>query len=202
MYYNEKNKILISKSFKTAGSSLYELLNEYVGKSHGMLANNHYHPKQWRRMMGVNKNNSITVVGIRNPWDYVSSAYHWALLNGECPPSYSFNDFIFKPSEFNWQKQKLWWDVNEIDDIIIFEDLENEINRIAISYDIPEIVGKKLGWEKKTKNSDIDYKDMYKAMDEIFKIKDVFEDQLKFFRDKFGIEYRYGNNRFNQHTII
>lgn len=193
MYCNDKNKVLISKSFKTASSSLYELLREHVGQSHGLLKDNHFYPKLWREMLDFERDEITMIVGIRNPWDYVSSAYHWSLMNNECPSDYTFKDFVFKKSDFNWQKQLQWWDVNEIDDVIVFENLREEVNRIASIYDIKEIYGKPLRHLKRSKNSTtVDYRNVYDEESKQY-VEEVFEEQIEFFKENFGVYYTFEN---------
>lgn len=127
MYYNHKNKLIISKSFKTASSSLHFLLKRNHNSNDSVIVNDHFTIMEIREKYGLKRNEVIGIVGIRNPWDYVVSAYFWAKKNRECPKEFTFDDFILKETKFNWKKQHRWWNPSEIDDVLVFEDLKKEI---------------------------------------------------------------------------
>ena len=191
MYYNPHKKVLISKSFKTASSSLYTFCISNLMEDGSKQMNMHRTIPQIIEMWDVPTDDLTRIVGIRNPWDYVASAYHWAQINGECPLSYSFNDFIFKQSDFDWKKQLKFWDTNYIDDVILFEDLYNELQRICETYNLPTGLNKPVSWEKKTLNQTMGYRALYHTQEEVDEIGTVFREQLDFFSNKFDINYKF-----------
>ena len=191
MYYNPHKKVLISKSFKTASSSLYTFFVSNLMDSECNQMNAHRTISQLIDIWDLPTDGLTRIVGIRNPWDYVTSAYHWAQLNGECPLSYSFNDFIFKKSDFDWKRQLNFWDINYIDDVIVFENFNEEIERICKKYDLPAGLNKPVSWEKKTLNQTIGYRALYHEKSEIDEVGTVFKEQIDFFSDKFDIKYTF-----------
>lgn len=198
MYYSRENNVIISKSFKTAGSSLYELIKK--NKRNGVLINNHFTIKEFKEKNDAP--NATGIVGIRNPWDYVVSAFFWSLKNKECPSQFTFEDFVLKNSKFNWKKQHKWWEPTQIDDVVVFEDLQNEVNRIGIKYNIAEIVGKKIGHRKKSKIRPKDYREMYENDNLIGYVGEEFSKEIEFFNNKFNIEYTFENGiKYNNPSI-
>jgi hypothetical protein len=148
MYYNKDKKLIVSKSFKTAIVDKFNLPS------------------------------SITkIVQVRNPWDYVVSAYYWAIKNQECPKNYTFEDFIFKPSNFNWKKQLEWWDLNYIDNFIRYEYLEQDIQAFSqlfnFNYD-------GLTNEKSDIRPKVFYQELHTLETKEY-IQEIFKDQIKAF---------------------
>ena len=184
MWWSKRRNIQISKSFKTASSSIYELIKDNWFREGDKLIDNHWTHQKIEKEWKV-KGERITL--IRNPWDYVVSAYHWALRNGECPNEYSFEDFLYKPSGFDWQKQLLYWDC-ESDDIIQFESLNKDIERIRDKYNLPHIVIP-LTHQKKTTNRK-KYQSYYNEESKDF-IRLVFGAQLYYWKTKYGVNYKF-----------
>ena len=191
MYYNPHKKVLISKSFKTASSSLYTFCVNNLMEDGCQQMNMHRTIEQLINRWQIPTDDLVKIVGIRNPWDYVASAYHWAQMNQECPLSYSFNDFVFKESDFNWKKQLKFWDIENIDDVILFEDFSNELQRISKLYDLHGGINKPVSWEKKTLNQSMGYRTLYHNQEEIDEVGSVFENHIAFFERKFGIKYTF-----------
>ena len=191
MYYNPRKKVLISKSFKTASSSLYTFCVSNLMEDGCQQMNMHRTIEQLIDRWQIPTDDLVKIVGIRNPWDYVASAYHWAQMNRECPLSYSFNDFVFKESDFNWKKQLKFWDVENMDDVLVFEDFSNELQRISKLYDLQGGIGKPVSWEKKTLNQSMGYRTLYHNQEEIDEVGSVFENHIAFFERKFGIKYTF-----------
>jgi hypothetical protein len=186
MYYNPKSKIIISKSFKTAGSSLYTLIKKNWLEEGCRLDDMHYTLKECQDIYGEKKFTQITL--IRNPWDYVVSAYHWGKRNGEVPNDYTFQDFLYKPSQFNWQKQLKFWDTNDTDDVIQFEKINEEIQRLVDEYHLPQPITQ-LPHEKKTLDR-LSYQYYYNEEDKDY-VRRVFGEQLYFWQLHFGINYTF-----------
>ena len=186
MYYNPKRKIIISKSFKTAGSSLYTLIKNNWLEEGTQLHDMHWTLEECQNIYGEKEFTQLTL--IRNPYDYVVSAYHWGKRNNEVPHEYSFQDFLYKPSDFNWQKQLKFWDTNYTDDVIQFEKIEEEIQRLVDEYNLPQPTTQ-LPHEKKTVDRK-DYKEYYREED-IHYIRRVFGHQLYFWKIHFGINYKF-----------
>ena len=134
MFVDKKTKVLVSKSFKTASSSFYDLLNQQ--SLNGGIIRFDYHRtiNQILKEYDLDQEEYNTWTLIRNPWDYVVSAYCWARWNYECPTHYSFEDFIFKYSEFNWKKQIDYWDLEYIDYVIQYENLEEDSKKFCQIY--------------------------------------------------------------------
>ena len=186
MYYNPTSKIIISKSFKTAGSSLYTLIKNNWMSEGCKLDDMHYTLKECQNIYGEKDFTQLTL--IRNPYDYVVSAYHWGKRNGEVPHEYTFQDFLYKPSDFNWQKQLKFWDSDYTDDVIQFERIEEEIQRLVDEYKLPQPTTH-LPHEKKTIDRK-DYKEYYTEEDKDY-IRRVFGHQLYFWHVHFGINYKF-----------
>lgn len=191
MYYNPHKKVLISKSFKTASSSLYTFCVTNLMEDGCQQMNMHRTIEQLIDRWQIPTDNLVKIVGIRNPWDYLASAYHWAQMNGECPLSYSFNDFLFKECDFDWKRQLSFWDIENIDDVIVFEDFSNELQRISKLYNLQGGIGKPVSWEKKTLNQSMGYRTLYHNQEEIDEVRSVFENHIAFFERKFGIKYTF-----------
>ena len=185
MYYNPKSKIIISKSFKTAGSSLYTLIKNNWMLEGCRLDDMHYTLKECQKIYGEKEFTQITL--IRNPHDYVVSAYHWGKRNGEVPHDYTFQDFLYKPSQFNWQKQLRFWETDDIDDVIQFEKIEEEIQRLVDEYHLPQPTTQ-LPHEKKSVDRK-PYREYYTKEDKEF-IQNFFAHQLYFWDVHFGIKYK------------
>ena len=186
MYYNPKSKIIISKSFKTAGSSLYTLIKNNWLEEGCRLDNEHYTLKECQGIYKTKEFTQLTL--IRNPYDYVVSAYHWGKRNEEVPQDYTFQDFLYKPSQFNWQKQLKFWDTNDTDDVIQFEQLDVEIERLVYEYNLPK-VKTPIPHEKKTVER-VSYQYYYNEEDKHY-VRRVFGHQLYFWQIHFGIKYTF-----------
>ena len=191
MYYNPHNQVLISKSFKTASSSLYTFCVTNLMEDGCKQMNMHRTIPILIDKWDIPTDGLTRIVGIRNPWDYVASAFHWAQVNGECPLSYSFNDFVFKKSDFDWKRQLKFWDMGYIDDVIVFEDFGNEVQRICNDYGLSRGVGKPTTWEKKTLNQSMGYRILYQNQEEIDEVQNVFSDHLVIFEERFGVKYKF-----------
>lgn len=191
MYYNPHKKVLISKSFKTASSSLYTFCVTNLMEDGCNQMNMHRTIPILIDKWDIPTDGLTRIVGIRNPWDYVASAFHWAQINGECPLSYSFNDFVFKESDFDWKRQLKFWDMNHIDDVIVFEDFGNEIQRICSKYGLTGGIDKPVAWEKKTLNQTMGYRILYQNQEEIDEVKKIFSEHLRIFEEKFGVKYEF-----------
>ena len=191
MYYNPHKKVLISKSFKTASSSLYTFCVTNLMEDGCNQMNMHRTIPILIDKWDIPTDGLTRIVGIRNPWDYVASAFHWAQINGECPLSYSFNDFVFKESDFDWKRQLKFWDMNHIDDVIVFEDFGNEIQRICSKYGLTGGIDKPVAWEKKTLNQTMGYRILYQNQEEIDEVKKIFSEHLRVFEEKFGVKYEF-----------
>lgn len=134
MFIDYSKKVIVSKSFKTASSSLYELLNKGANHNNSFLFNGHKTIKEIIDSYSIEPKIFDKLTIVRNPWDYVVSAYFWAKHNKECPPSYSFEDFILKDSKFNWRKQKKFWDLRYLDRVIYYEDFDNQCKGFCREY--------------------------------------------------------------------
>ncbi len=184
MWYSSKSNIQISKSFKTASSSVYQLIKDNWFREGDKLIDNHWTHNKIEDEWGV-KGKRITL--IRNPWDYIVSAYHWALRNGEAPNEYSFEDFLYKPSGFDWKKQLEYWDC-ESDDVIQLETLDADIERIRTKYNLAKITIP-LTHQKKTLHRG-NYQSYYNKESRDY-IRLVFGQQLYYWQTKFGINYKF-----------
>lgn len=185
MYYNPKSKIIISKSFKTAGSSLYTFIRKNWMLEGCKLDDYHWTLEQCQNH--YNEKNFTQLTLIRNPWDYVVSAWFWAMRNGESPVI-SFQDFLYKDTPFRWRKQKGFWDVRFIDDVIQFEKIQEEIQRLIDEYHLPQ-PNHPLPHEKRTLNRK-EYGYYYEDKD-IEYVGEVFKEQIHFFKINFGINYTF-----------
>ena len=186
MYYNPHSKIIISKSFKTAGSSLYTLIKDNWLQEGCELHDWHWTLRECQERFNEKDFTQLTL--IRNPWDYVVSAYHWAQRNGECDRSWTFQDFIYKDCAFDWKKQLRFWDTDDTDDVIQFEKIEEEIQRLVDEYKLPQPTTE-LPHEKKTLDR-TRYQDYYTTEDYHY-IRRVFGHQLYFWEVHFGIKYTF-----------
>jgi len=180
MYYNKDKKLIVSKSFKTASSSFYLFLNRNACTGNYYIWNDHMPLKNI--VDKFNLPSSITkIVQVRNPWDYVVSAYYWAIKNQECPQDYTFEDFVFKPSNFNWQKQLDYWDLNYIDNFIKYEHLKSDIKAFCQTFDFSYDY---LDKEKSGIRPQISYIEVHTPKTKEY-IQEIFKNQIK----KFNYEY-------------
>lgn len=146
MYINHKHKFIIPKPFKMAGSSIYTYLkNNFSDNS--ILIDGHFTYEELINMYNLNPIEYKKVTLIRNPFDYMVSAYFWSWKNGECPPDYTFSDFIHKKSDFNWKKQHKFWN-NDSDYYIYFERLPDQVFDFLKIFERVNNIN--LGTEKKT----------------------------------------------------
>ena len=177
MYYNKDKKVIVSKSFKTASSSFYCFLKRNARIGEFALMNQHLTLKQIINKFNLNKNKVIKIVQVRNPWDYVVSSYYWAKDQKKCPQGYTFEDFIFKPSKFNWQKQLDFWDLNYIDNFIKYEHLENDIKAFCQTHDFSYDY---LSKEKGGIRPQISYIEVHTPKTKEY-IQEIFKNQIKTF---------------------
>lgn len=157
MYIDHDRKLIISKSFKTASSSFHAFISDQTPKNfNGMLVNNHIPVGELINHPSVNDYRSYTKVTlIRNPWDMVVSAFHWSKNNNECPPSFTFSDFVYYNSTFDWKKNKEYWNFDLIDRFIRYEYLEDDIYSFCEDFNfdykrlahLKKSIKKKLFWE-------------------------------------------------------
>lgn len=178
MYYNVDKKLIVSKSFKTASSSFFTYLSQNARVGNYELSDNHFTLQQMVGMYKLQIEEVTKIVQVRNPWDYVVSAYYWAVRNSECPSVYTFEDFVFKPSDFNWQKQLKWWDLDYIDNFIRYEYLEQDIAAFAQSFNFPYF---SLGKEKSGIRPSITYQEIHTEDTKEY-IAEFFKDQIQAFR--------------------
>lgn len=133
MFIDSATKVLVSKSFKTAGSSFYELLSKQPEESVERF-DNHKTIREIIKKYNISEEDYTKITLIRNPWDYVVSAYYWARYNRECPVRYTFDDFVFKDSVFNWKKQLDFWELEIIDDVVQFENFDGDCRKFCDRY--------------------------------------------------------------------
>lgn len=176
MYYNQDKNLIVSKSFKTASSSFYSFLNRNARIGNYHIWDNHMPLKNIVDKFNL-PSSIIKVVQVRNPWDYVVSAYYWAIRNKECPKNYTFEDFIFKPSNFNWKKQLEFWDLNYIDNFIRYEHLENDIKAFSQSFGFTYDY---LTKEKSGVRPSVSYIEVHTPETKEY-IQKIFKDQIKAF---------------------
>lgn len=187
MYYNVHKNIIICKTYKTASTTLYKLLENC--KDNSILIRDHLSIKTIRKRYNIQKENVTCIVGIRNPWDMVSSYYHYCVDGEEegVPSNESFEFFIRNRKRL-WCRNTNNWDFSEIDDVVVFEDLENEINRIGNAYDIDCMNNPKIPHIGKSSNTN--FKENYNE-----ELKDIvfreYENYIKFLNNKFGIQYEF-----------
>lgn len=136
MFIDLKQKVLVSKSFKTASSSFFDLLSDVEG-DHIIKFDYHRTIKQMLQEYRLKEDKFTKITLIRNPWDYVVSAYFWAKYNNECPEHFEFEDFVYKDSEFNWKKQLYYWDLDYIDDVVKFEQFKDYSKMFCLMYAYP-----------------------------------------------------------------
>jgi hypothetical protein len=101
---------------------------------------------------------------IRNPWDRASSWYHFRMERTPNPEERKLNfvDWLKTYAHNSWEDtwfgpstQQTRWLNDDIDQLIRYENLQEEIKTI------PNIDLKVVKRIHQTKNSDIDYRDMY-----------------------------------------
>lgn len=182
MFVDYKNKIIVSKSFKTASSSFYKVIQKGVNHNRYRLFNNHRTIKGIVASFNLKYEDYTKITLVRNPWDYMVSAYFWAIKNNECPSGYNFEDFVFKKSSFNWTKQKMYWDLDYIDRVIIYEDFEFQCKAFCREY------GFKYTRPEKVKNNSRPFNTNYTDI-HTERTKKYVENYFKDIIDKY--DYRY-----------
>lgn len=186
MYYNADKNIIICKTYKTASVTLYKLLKECRDES--ILYRDHISIKYMREFYKLRKDEVTSIVGVRNPWDMASSYYHYCIDGEEegVKPTATFDAFIKNRKDL-WARNNRW-DTSEIDDVIAFEDLENEIKRIGMSYNLPCLIHTEIPHINSSSNKN--YKDNYNE-----ELKNIvfgeYEEYISFLKGKFGINYTF-----------
>jgi len=186
MYIDTYYKIIIPKGFKVAGSSLYTYLrNNVVGDRYQdvILYNNHNTFSEIINEFGFEIDDYREVKIIRNPWDYVVSAYEWSRYNREIPENMDFSDFVFKDSKFNWKKQIAYWSKFRDNDICVeFEDIPFSLIKI---FDEIEHDFKIKEFPHKKKIGRDHYRNYYSSSYQVNYIKKYFSKLLEYHKYTF-----------------
>lgn len=186
MFIDQKNKLILPKGFKVAGSSLFSYLSNNVvngDHSYQILFNDHKSFHQIIQEYGLNSSDYAHVRLIRNPWDYVVSAFEWAKHNNECPDEYTFDDFLRDGSDFKWRKQiNFWSNFNESDVFIIFEDIPLSLYSFfgLINHNFDETV-----FPHKKKIKRLHYSKYYTDGEQVDIVRDHFSELLSIHKYKF-----------------
>jgi hypothetical protein len=189
MIISDNKEFIFFHLYKTAGTSLSQILKKYSNPNH---SDKHYKVGDFIKIMGREKYDKFFTFGfVRNPWDWQVSLYHYMLMDVG-----HFQHKLVK--SFKSYDEYLDWRVHEdckpqytffseesdlsspltVDFIGRFENLQNDVNiiknKLILEGSIPHLV----------KSNHTHYKDYYNDKTKKM-ISDAYEKDVEFFNYEF-----------------
>ena len=193
MYYNSQTNLVILGIYKTASTTVHDMIEKYANDDHIYLDRGaHFSIDSFMSAIGLNFDDVDVVLGIRNPWDCISSFYHAHIrMTDDTLDDYKMREFL-EINQGNWRRVIERWEIDRLDDVIVFEELQESLNRLGREYDMEGLIDKPLLHQNISKNSEIDYRDFYNEADRHY-VQGAFDERIKQIEEHFGIRYTFDN---------